>query len=295
MTAIGQAELLPKEKVLPSIGLFLALLALFSSVGYYLTIHVSLIRYYIVVLMWAPAFAAFATCRLMGINLSSIGWNWGNSRWLWMAYFTPIIYGLIAYGIIWGFGLAGVAGPKYIAGVSDYLGLNGWSDGAVIAFAVLMFGVVGMVWRMASSLGEEIGWRGFLTPQLMRLFSFPVTSLIVGLVWSAWHAPLIYFTKYNGGPYDLHLQMANFTVMTIGVSFVMTYFRLKSGNIWTATVLHAAHNCFVIGLFGELTHNYEGRLYAGEFGSVLPLVMIAVGGYFWYRARKEGLSGPLNQ
>jgi membrane protease YdiL (CAAX protease family) len=295
MTAIGQAELLPKEKVLPSVGLFLALLALFSSVGYYLTIEITLIRYYIVVLMWSPGLAALATCRIMGISLASIGWGWGESRWQWMAYFIPVLYGLIAFGFVWGFGLAGAAGPKYIAGVSDYLGLHGWSPAAVITFAVVMFGGVGMVWRIASSLGEEIGWRGFLTPQLMRVFSFPVTSVIVGLVWSLWHAPLIYFTKYNGGPYDLHLQMVNFTIMTIGISFVMTYLRLKSGSVWSATIMHAAHNCFVIGLFSEMTINYEGRLYAGEFGSVLPVVMVLFAAFFWYRARKEGLSGPLNQ
>jgi membrane protease YdiL (CAAX protease family) len=294
MTAIGQADILPKEKVLPSILLFLGLTALFSCVGYYLTIQIELIRYYIVILMWSPGLAAFATCKIQGIHLRSIGWGWGNARLQWAAYFIPIFYGLVAYGFIWGTGRAGVAGPKYIEGVSNYLGLVGWSDGAVIAFAVLIFGGVGMVWRIASSLGEEIGWRGFLTPQLMRLYSFPVTSLIVGLVWSLWHAPLIYNTTYNGGPYDLHVQMANFTVVTIGVSFIMTYMRLKSGSVWSATILHAAHNCFVIGLFGEMTINYEGRLYAGEFGSVLPIVMVVFAAYFWYRAKKEGLSGPLN-
>jgi len=152
-----------------------------------------------------------------------------------------------------------------------------------------------MIWSVGATLGEELGWRGFLTPQLMRYFSFPLTSLIVGLIWSVWHAPLIYLTKYNAGPYGLDMQMLNFTVMTVGLSFIMTYLHLKSGSVWAAAIFHASHNAYVISIFGEMTIKYEDtRLYMGEFGLILPLVVAALGGYFWYRAAKEGLSGPLN-
>lgn len=252
MSAIGQDDILPKEKVLPSIAIFLVLLAVFASVGYYLTIHIGLKRYYIATLMWSPGLAAFATYKIQGIGLASLGWKWGESRWQWMAYFLPIAYGLVAYGILWLSGLGGVPSHKYLNHVGEFLGLAGFSNTQVLLFAILMFGVVGIIWRLAASLGEEIGWRGFLTPQLMRVCSFPVTSLIVGLIWSLWHVPLIYYTKYNAGPYDLHLQMLNFTIMTIGISFVMTYLRLKSGSLWTATVMHASHNAFVIAIFGEI-------------------------------------------
>jgi len=293
MPAKGQDSLLLKDEVLTSIAVFLLLLAAFSSVGYYLTIHMGLRRHYLVALMWSPGLAAFATCKLRGISLASLGWKWGESRWHWFAYFLPVFYGLVAFGILWGTGLGGVVNSKYIYSVGEFLGLSGWSDTQVLIFAIIMFGTVGMVWRIAAALGEEIGWRGFLTPQLMRRFSFPVTSVIVGLVWSVWHAPLIFYTKYNAGPYDLELQMLNFTVMTIGVSFVLTYLWLKSESLWPATMLHAAHNTYVISIFGEMTIKYQDtRIYMGEFGLILPVVMVLLGGYFWYRAKSEGLSGP---
>ncbi len=278
-----------------SVGVFLLMLAIFSAAGYYLTIYLGLRRHYMVALMWAPGLAALATCKIKGINVQSLGWSWGENRWHLVAYFLPILYGLVAYGILWGSGLAGAVNPKYIAGVGEFLGLAGWSDTQVIVFAVVMFGLVGMVWRIAAALGEELGWRGFLTPHLMRRFSFPVTSVLVGLLWAAWHAPLIYNTKYNAGPYGLDMQMLNFTVMTIGMSFILTYLRLKSGSVWTATILHASHNAYVISIFGEMTIKYDNtRLYMGEFGMILPAVVAVVAGYFWYRAHKEGLSGPMD-
>lgn len=37
---------------------------------------------------------------------------------------------------------------------------------------------------------EEIGWRGFLQPALEQRFSFPIATLIVGVIWFSWHLPL---------------------------------------------------------------------------------------------------------
>jgi len=293
MPANTQKETRGHDRFLSDIATFLLLLAAFSSVGYYFTINLGLRRYYMATLMWSPGLAAFATCKLRGISFSTLGWKWGEARWHWAAYLLPVFYGLVAYGILWGSGLGGTVSPKYIDQAGAFLGLSGWTDTQVLIFAIVMFGTTGMVWRIAASLGEEIGWRGFLTPQLMKRFSFPVTSLFVGLVWSLWHAPLIFYTKYNAGPYDLNQQMLNFTVMTIGISFVLTYLRIRSQSVWPATVLHAAHNTYVISIFGEMTINYsDTRVYGGEFGVILPAVMVAVGGYFWYRAHQEGISGP---
>jgi len=282
-----------EKKPFVSVGLFLLILVGFSAVGYYLTIEVGLKRYYMAALMWAPGLAALLTCKLRGINLNILGWHWGRGRWQGIAYLLPVLYGLVAYGIIWGAGFGGVVDPHYIDKAGEFLGLSGWSDTAIVLFALVIFGGVGITWHISTALGEEIGWRGFLTPQLMCRFSFPVTSLIVGLIWAAWHMPLIYMTKYNAGPYHLNMQMLNFTIMTIGLSFILTYLRLKSGSLWTAAILHASHNAFVITIFGEMTLKYDDtQWYAGEFGIVLPATVVAFAGYFWYRARQEGLSMP---
>jgi|GEM_PF-3012956 len=49
------------------------------------------------------------------------------------------------------------------------------------------------------SLGEEIGWRGLLVPDLYRLTSnFAATCMIGGLVWAAWHYPELIYLYRSG-------------------------------------------------------------------------------------------------
>src|SRR5258708_9482145 len=39
-------------------------------------------------IMWCPAFAALLTCRLLGRELSSLGWRWPQPKYLAAAYFV---------------------------------------------------------------------------------------------------------------------------------------------------------------------------------------------------------------
>jgi hypothetical protein len=52
---------------------------------------------------------------------------------------------------------------------------------------------------IARALGEEIGWRGFLVPELAKVSSFAAVGLISGSLWALWHAPMILFSHYNEG------------------------------------------------------------------------------------------------
>jgi membrane protease YdiL (CAAX protease family) len=287
-----QQMTLPDARVKKALLWFAALLAVLAAGASLFVIEMGFKRHYVAIMMWTPAVSALLACRFTGIDKAVFGWSWGAVRWQWLAFATPILYGLVAYGIIWGAGLGGVPDPKFLQEAGYHLGLVGWSAGATIAMGVVIFGAVGMIWHMATALGEEIGWRGFLTPMLLRLTSFPLASLITGLVWLAWHVPLIYFTKYNAGPVDLHIQVFNFGLMAVGLSFIMTYFRLRSGSLWTATVIHAAHNAYILSILQPMTIQYESTWrYANEFGIVLPVVVALFGLYFWYRAHREGLTG----
>jgi uncharacterized protein len=41
-----------------------------------------------------------------------------------------------------------------------------------------------------NTLGEEVGWRGFALPRLQERYSPLVASLVIALLWFAWHLPL---------------------------------------------------------------------------------------------------------
>jgi membrane protease YdiL (CAAX protease family) len=74
----------------------------------------------------------------------------------------------------------------------------------------------------------------------------------------------------------------------VSEGFIYTWFRLKSGSLWTGVMLHASHNLFVQSFFTPLTivNNSRTNYFIDEFGAVLAIVTLFGAIYFWTR-RKE--------
>ncbi len=94
-------------------------------------------------------------------------------------------------------------------------------------------------------MGEELGWRGFLLPRLLKIHSIFKSTLIVGLAWGIWH--LASFT-FPGAAIPEFLPVNIWTIVlfisyTIGLSFMYTYVHFKSGgSVFAAILLHAFLN-----------------------------------------------------
>lgn len=148
---------------------------------------------------------------------------------------------------------------------------------------VLLVGSFGMVGSLSRALGEEIGWRGFLVPELAKTTNFTTTALISGIVWAIWHYPVLIFADYNAGTPTWY-ALSCFTVMVVSIAFVFAWLRLKSGSLWTGALLHASHNLYVQAIFTRLTGDTgKTAWYIDEFGAVLPAVAVCVAIYFWTR------------
>lgn len=145
----------------------------------------------------------------------------------------------------------------------------------------MIIGSVGMVGSVSTGLGEEIGWRGFLTPRLTAMSGFVVATLITGLIWSSWHVPMLVLSEYNGGG-DQRFEIASFMIMVIAISGAFAWLRLKSGSLWPAATLHASHNLFIQGIFDPLTTRGADEItMVSEFGVVLAGVAVVVCIPFW--------------
>src|SRR5262249_31930882 len=138
------------------------------------------------------------TLRLNGRSLSDLGWKWGNGKYPFWSWLTPILYASIAYVIVWTLHFGKFGDPQYLDAVARRSHLNGphWIS---LLIGFLLIAVLGMIGSLSSALGEEIGWRGFLVPELSRTTSFTTTALISGGVWSVWHYPILIYGGYNGG------------------------------------------------------------------------------------------------
>src|SRR5436305_3497242 len=225
---------------------YLFFVFLFSSCFYFLIIRAKQLGagggIYVTGIMWCPALAAFITLKLNRRRLHEIGWKWPATKYALMSWYVPLVYAAIAYAIVWFGGLGGFPNPEFIASVTTRMGprLSPFIGTALYVLLACSFGLVGSLSR---ALGEEIGWRGFLVPELSKTVGFTGTALISGVVWSLWHYPILIFADYNSGTATWY-ALTCFTVMVVAIAFVFAWLRLKSGSVWTAALLHASHNLY---------------------------------------------------
>ncbi|MBV8216279.1 MAG: CPBP family intramembrane metalloprotease, partial [Verrucomicrobia bacterium] len=122
---------------------------------------------------------------------------------------------------------------------------------------------------------------GFLVPELFKTTGLTGTALFSGLVWALWHYPALIGADYNAGT-PVWYGLSCFTVMVLAISFFFAWLRLKSGSLWTATLLHASHNLYIQAIFTPLTRKSgDTAWFIDEFGAVLPIVCIAFAIFFW--------------
>lgn len=272
------------------IGLFLSITLALSSIYYFLIIYSGTLSsgwgQFTMGLMWCPAIAAFISMKLLKRNIADLGWKWGKTKYQVYSYLIPLLYAFIAYLIVWVFGWGGFYNKEFVVRLTSSFGFGEIGSTFVIISYFLLFGIFGTIRSAASALGEEIGWRGFLVPELFKTQGFTKTSLISGIIWAVWHLPILLFADYNSGTPSWY-AMSCFVVLIMSMSFIYTYFRMKSGSLWTAVILHASHNLFIQNIFTPLTEDTGNTAYyIDEFGIVLPIVGIGFAIYYWSK-RKE--------
>ena len=266
---------------------YLALVYAFSCVPYYFMIHTGHIGagqgMIVTLVMWCPALAALSTCHLLGIDVTTLGWTWRPVKYEVWSYVLPIFYALPVYVATWALIPGSFAFATFAAPLAQSLGWANSPRAAAWLVAIPLYASVGVIRSMASALGEEIGWRGFLLPRLVQQTGFTWGCLLSGFIWASWHYPGLLFSDYNAGTRPA-FALTCFTLMVIAGSFIMGWMRLKSGSLWTAVVLHASHNLFIQAIFDEMTAPAGRTLYiTTEFGAGLVLTAGVCALYFWTR------------
>ena len=154
-------------------------------------------------------------------NILKSLFNWKTTAW---SYFFAIFFILLVYLL--------TAGITYLSDPS--LLKSGKLPGLSEAF--LYFIIIAIV---GGPLGEEIGWRGFLQPQLLRRYTPASASLFITLIWLLWHVPLFWLegAAQSGG------SIIYFGLSVLAMSFLFTLLYLKSkGSLLLAILFHTMIN-----------------------------------------------------
>ena len=141
--------------------------------------------------------------------------------------------------------------------------------------------------NIITAIGEEIGWRGFLYPELNKSLSRAKTWIIGGVFWAVFHFPAMllggyeYGFDYIGSPW-FGLMVFTLFCITAGIIEEIVYDKTKS--IWYAALLHGSINAFLTIPPVFLNANEQAMIdrYAvfGPFGTGLitglPMLILAI-------------------
>lgn len=136
----------------------------------------------------------------------------------------------------------------------------------------------GLVLNLIPALGEEIGWRGWLLPRLLRFGPWGAI-LISGVIWGLWHAPLV-LLGYNYPDAPGWLAVAAMTGMCIIVGGVFGWLRLRGGSVWPAAVGHSTFNAaaglYLVFLAADGDVDFTQATVLGWTGWIIPAVLLIV-------------------
>lgn len=198
-------------------------------------------------------FVPLLSVLLSGNSLKGMGWKpvlKGNAKLILTAWFLPAVLtflGTVIYFLIF---------PGHFDLSGSFLNETGTNalevlkeQGVTYPMYVLIQTVSGLTFapliNMFPAVGEEAGWRGFLYPKLKELFGRKKGILLGGVIWGAWHWPLIwligyeYGTDYPGFPV---VGMLIFCVFTISAGILHDVLYEKSRCIWIPALFHGALN-----------------------------------------------------
>jgi membrane protease YdiL (CAAX protease family) len=119
-------------------------------------------------------------------------------------------------------------------------------------------------------LGEELGWRGFALPRLLKGRSALSAGVILGIIWGVWHLPafIIAGTPQNNMSFPL------FMIGVVALSVLMTWaFKGTGGSVLAAALIHWTFNTCT-----DMTR--------------MPLALVSVGVLVLAAAVVVAVSGP---
>lgn len=237
--------------------------------------------------MYAPFFGTLlARVPLQGMGLKPK--FKGNLKYFVAAWLLPALFtalGAVLYFIIFPdrLDLTGMyireAGGE---GVIQQLEAEGLTLSMYMAISVISAPMYAPWINMFFALGEEVGWRGAMDPMLRDYFGKAKGSIIGGMIWGAWHWPVMIIAGYEYGKGywgEPILGMVLFCLFAVVAGTLLDYLYEKTDCIWAPALAHGAINgvCSVPMLF--LNTAYSNQLTIGPlpigFISMIPMMIVA--------------------
>jgi uncharacterized protein len=198
---------------------------------------------------------------LKELGLRMIRWR---VRWYWYAVAVALPLGVLVL----------------TAGLNVALGASAPSLAFGSLTTVLLVFAVRLVNPGDGALGEEPGWRGFALPGLQGSgFSPLVSTLILGVLVSGWHVPLLFLEEGGLRPF----MIVGFLLGTVAVTFWYTWlFNHTGGSVLITLVSHAVQGTITIGGLWSAGADYaQANLLFGVVASAVAIGLVVFDWKAW--------------
>lgn len=238
--------------------------------------------------MFAPAIAAIIMMKAKGRPLrgpNGLGLGLGRLRWWFGALFGIAALCGASFAMTAIIDLQAVSSAaEFEAAIGRLKGvpdLGAWQSRAIAALVLTI--LIAPFLNLPLFLGEELGWRSYLTPRLVKLFGRRGV-LIAGAIWALWHLPLI-LLGHNYGSEPL-LGLVIWIPLCMALSVLFTALRNLGGSVWPAAIAHGVLNqlatlltgIILVGArFDPLLHGAAGLAGLLVFGCAATVVYIRKG------------------
>jgi membrane protease YdiL (CAAX protease family) len=138
--------------------------------------------------------------------------------------------------------------------------------------------LMGLLFGCPAGLLEEIGWMGFAFPRMSRVWSPLFASMVLGLLWSLWHLPVVDYlgSATPHGAYKLHYFLAFSCAMT-AIRVVIAWLYSNTGSVLLSQLLHACSTSALVVFSPPRVNPGQEALWYFAYGILLWLVVAIIG------------------
>lgn len=238
--------------------------------------------------MWTPALAALTSRESRKAARAALSSSGGRYLALalvvgWSLTLVKALLLAVSGGGAWNheaFTLASDGeGIEAVRGLGMALGVGPQTFGFFALNLLVSLSLGSVLGGLMGGIGEEIGWRGVLQPELERRRGPLLGALMVGLLWSYWHLPAN-LGGLNDTTHPLLNALVLFPFPVVAMAFSFGWLTRKSGSVWPAALAHGANNTINAGFLVKASA-WEWDV-AADLGAAL-----IVGGFFVALAARE--------
>lgn len=198
--------------------------------------------------MWGPGIAAIIVTLLIArkpfgsLRLNTLGPK-RFYLWAWLLPIALVIFGSLVT-LLLNMAKLDLSFTMIRDAMESAAGGGEVPAGIIVASQVSIAFTLAPVFNMLFTMGEELGWRGYLLPQLMPLGQWKA-MLLSGLIWGVWHAPaIVQGHNYPGYPILGVFMMIAFCIL---LGIIISWLYLNTKSPWVAALAHGSVNA-VAGL-----------------------------------------------